>query len=860
MEMVREEDDLSSTSKMCFSLSLVTLSFDLTENARPTAGSWCTGRHWINYGDMCSGNAWLVPQEDSTVLSTSRQKGRNWISYDSEFAIKEKVNRAMEVLHGVCVAAYNVDQDDNEAHCDGVTRFPRLQAIRDVQTSAVLICIVGELTSEQDRYPTDHCTHIIYKDMVFFGEHKSFRPKEKEHGFRAFKQLGAQSKAQLLIALDPQEVADFYMPLWRNPKKLGHFTRSAAEWLNTYGFDGIAILDQNAASIADVKRFLPVVKRIFDVFDRQDRKLSIVLGLNLEEHTNTPENVAEAFEDIATYVDYLIIQTHHMRSTPCNVSLTSAFLEHEALSSTVPVRTAISWMRILHVENETNVKLCFSLNMATVTFKTRDSGDGTVCKSERWSNYRDSCLTAEGFKDPVKVQGSLSLYRSSKNSWQTFENEDTVREKVERAVTLYPGVCVAAFYVEHEDSTGTCAPRFSRVAEISKALKRGPVLNLKELVPPKALNNVSLPRGRVGGAKNDQGTDQPLNRTLRPHNLICIMSENTNEREQYPEKLCDFVVYMDLSYNGQEDKLVPKGNGSGFALFTSLVQQRAGNHLVAVSHDDIRECMDKWKDPMSLSHFVVTTTAWIIKNKFDGLAFLDLLVITDQMPAILKMLQKFHEAFKENGSRTLLLMFGMQVKAFKSSVEEFLANLQHISKVVDYTILETHHSRPAPTCNLLMPNSFREYTDFADTLPIITALDWAKQLQSLVVPPPNVCFSLNLAALHYELKSKSIQIGAPCQSETLVRYNQTCKGQDWAGPVLDDKSVAAFRYRGNQWQSFQNEDSITKMMRLVLKVNPSVCVAAYFVDYEDYRGDCIKDKPFPRLSAVRRILDQVVNH
>ncbi|EEC06214.1 hypothetical protein IscW_ISCW024246, partial [Ixodes scapularis] len=49
-------------------------------------------------------------------------------------------------------------------------------------------------------------------------------------------------------------------------------------------------------------------------------------------------------------------------------------------------------------------------------------------------------------------------------------------------------------------------------------------------------------------------------------------------------------------------------------------------------------------------------------------------------------------------------------------------------------------------------------------------------------------------------------------------------------------------------------------MRLVLKVNPSVCVAAYFVDYEDYRGDCIKDKPFPRLSAVRRILDQVVNH
>ncbi|CAN8018165.1 unnamed protein product, partial [Ixodes persulcatus] len=186
------------------------------------------------------------------------------------------------------------------------------------------------------------------------------------------------------------------------------------------------------------------------------------------------------------------------------------------------------------------------------------------------------------------------------------------------------------------------------------------------------------------------------------------MSEKTNEREQYPEKLCDFVI-IELARGPQTPK---KGRIRCFSSYWLRYESR----------------------PFSV--------------------------------------QKFHEAFKENGSRTLLLMFGMQLKAFKSSVEEFLANLQHISKVVDYTILETHHFRPAPTCNLLMPNSFRVYTDLADTLPIITALDWAKQLQSLVVPPPNVCFSLNLAALHYELKSTSIRIGAPCQSETLVRYNQ----------------------------------------------------------------------------------------
>lgn len=48
-----------------------------------------------------------------------------------------------------------------------------------------------------------------------------------------------------------------------------------------------------------------------------------------------------------------------------------------------------------------------------------------------------------------------------------------VAPQVERAVTLFPSVCVAAFYVEHDDSMGLCHSKFSRLEEISKSLKRG---------------------------------------------------------------------------------------------------------------------------------------------------------------------------------------------------------------------------------------------------------------------------------------------------------------------------------------------------------------------------------------------------
>lgn len=84
-----------------------------------------------------------------------------------------------------------------------------------------------------------------------------------EHGFHVFKQLGARSRAQLVIAMDPEELADFYVSLWRAPGKLGHFARSAAAWLNNHDLDGIALLDQLVTSSAVAKKYFPIVKVLF---------------------------------------------------------------------------------------------------------------------------------------------------------------------------------------------------------------------------------------------------------------------------------------------------------------------------------------------------------------------------------------------------------------------------------------------------------------------------------------------------------------------------------------------------------------------------------------------------------------------
>lgn len=62
---------------------------------------------------------------------------------------------------------------------------------------------------------------------------------------------------------------------------------------------------------------------------------------------------------------------------------------------------------------------------------------------------------------------------------------------------------------------------------------------------------------------------------LAAHNLICVMSEKTDSKAQYPEHLCDFIVYMDLTYNGRNDTLMPKNNGAFIKMpFKQSVQVR----------------------------------------------------------------------------------------------------------------------------------------------------------------------------------------------------------------------------------------------------------------------------------------------
>ncbi|XP_064473625.1 uncharacterized protein LOC135388172 isoform X2 [Ornithodoros turicata] len=891
MEMLKEDRPSKNSTNMCFSLSMATLSFDVTLDDHTVPGTWCQGRKWINYGSMCTSKTWVVPEEDTTVLSTFRRKKHNWVSYDSDYAIREKVGRAMDVFHGVCVAVYHVDHDDNEGLCTEQTIFPRLSSIREVQKNHVdreyfgiekkpvplshdrerskevppnntLICVVSEFPTDLDHYPTEFCTHVVYRDVVFFSEHRWFLPKEHEHGFHAFMQLASRTHAQLFIGLDSQQLPDFYIPVWRDPSKQGHFSRSAVHWLNAHGLDGIALLDQHVSSSSVVKKYFPLVKRLRQEFERSERKLSIMVGMSLKDYASTPEDIAEALEDITSVSDYLIIETHYMKpSTPCRVTLPSTYLEHDVLSTTTPVRTAVSWMKLLSVENQTSATLCVSLSMAAINFRIRSPSDNVTCKLEKWVNFRETCSTGENYEPTAKFADAITAYRKNKNTLQAFENEETIREKVERVVSLFPKACVAAFHVEYEDSLGQCHSKFSRLATIEATLKRGPNPNLRDLKPRrKDLGPGGIDtRGRIGKPDDESPTSTTRNPATRPHNLICVMSDNTTEKSQFPDKLCDFIVYNDLTYDGQLDKLIPKNNGSGLQIFSSIAEHQAGNHLVAVSQEDISGCLEKWKDALALSHFVITTTAWVRKNKFDGLAFLNQRVPPSDMPTILKMLHKFHEAFKESRPRSLLLMFGAQISNphNASFVKEYLHNLEQIAKVADYTIVETHHQASQP-CRTHLPNAFRAYNEKADNVPVVTALDWIKNLQQSVSPTPAVCYSLSLASLLYTTSNaEGSEVGVPCVHETLTRYNQTCRRNDWSHPVKVESALSSYQHKGDQWESFQPEEAVTKMLRLAVKINPTACVAAYMVDYEDNAGICERGKTFPRLGAMRSVLDQL---
>lgn len=347
--------------------------------------------------------------------------------------------------------------------------------------------------------------------------------------------------------------------------------------------------------------------------------------------------------------------------------------------------------------------------------------------------------------------------------------------------------------------------------------------------------------------------------------LVCVVTEMTTQQDQYPSSYCTHLIYSDVVYDPKHRKFLATKNDKSFDLFRRNQRSANMSHLVALNpHQTLNVYLNGLTDMEVQWYFVQMIESVLSDYRFDGVAFIGIELSLENTQQFSRVIDKLKEALKKKPSREMFqLVFGGFITDLDSEVMEVANRLRVISEDVDIFIIETHYQRPLPLCKTVFPSAFSPYGSFMPSVPISTGINWMKamQLPHAGKGKSKVCVSISMVALLFKISGTvdHLQPGNPCFEEIWMNYAETCIGHGWSNVKTHPAAMASFRHKIKFWQSFDTDTTVTRKVELLLDQANKTCLAAYYVDYEDYYGMCQNKVPFPRLKAIREIINKRTN-
>lgn len=347
--------------------------------------------------------------------------------------------------------------------------------------------------------------------------------------------------------------------------------------------------------------------------------------------------------------------------------------------------------------------------------------------------------------------------------------------------------------------------------------------------------------------------------------LVCVVTEMTTQQDQYPNAYCTHLIYSDVVYDPKHRKFLATKNDKSFELFRR--NQRATNmsHLVALNpHQTLNVYLNGLTDIEVQWYFVQMIESLVNDYHFDGVAFIGIELSLDNVQQFSRVIDRLKEALKKKPSRQFFqLVFGGFITDLDSDPTDIANRIRVIAEEVDVFIIETHYQRPLPLCKTVFPTAFNNYGSFTPSVPINTALNWLKAMLLPRVPKGrnSICMSLSMVALLFKISGTvdHLQPGNACFEEIWMNYAETCIGHGWSNVKTHPSAMSSFRHKIKFWQSFDTDITVTRKVDLILDQANKTCFAAYYVDYEDYYGMCQGKVAFPRLKAMRELLNKRTN-
>ncbi|XP_077541084.1 uncharacterized protein LOC144153308 [Haemaphysalis longicornis] len=811
---------MGAHTRVCLSVNLATLRFHYVDT--PASGSYCTKSQEIS--NYCESDEWVESTETVDSMSASRQKEGVWDAYEEERLLKAKVHKVEAAYPQSCWAVFNVDYDKDTASCS-VKRetFARLKTLGKAAgykdqwaeeptgtgssnraraavhrygtkpgSGGSIVCVFSGAIKEGILPPPGLCSAAIYTDISYDSTKNALHADDEDslHRFATLSShvrlVGAGLAAAVIATNEP-------------------FAIESTSWIRMKGLNTMAILTQRWPQ-PDVRRFIKQIRKV-EQMSRALGKLYIILGI--PPHRKITDLLFLQKE----HVDMLIFMGHHkLGETPCHVMHPSGSSRTQSPLSAL-VETA-KVMKTLSAPLRNATELCISLNLAVLTFTLASNTFklGSKCLGETAVSYSEVCPS---FGRPdIFYDSSLSCYKQNASHIQTFENEDTLKMKVEFLKKLLPSLCVATFYAEYEDSDGRCEKRaaFSRLVAIRESLDT-------EVQVPKPQETVT--------------TEPPPPPTLPelPENLLCVLSEASLGLDSLPPGLCTHVIFTGLYFSREAKSVVPR-NASAFDAFLKL--KNHARLYAGLSMNDL----STFREPSNVEHFSRFVCSWLMKNELQGLAMIETANRNfDQAYGITKALRW---QFMSSKANHLQLIFAAPIHTISPTVIK-IADFVNFLVFIRHTAM--YESCEPPT---LLANQYGK-RDLVETIQLLRKL--SSELKSSVY-----CVSLNLAVARLSsVKVKKKLAMIPCSNKTLTTYDKVCS-QTEGKVVLGSDFSGMYLQNVNDTLHFETEESLLEKVHTAKSLYPLKCIAALYADYEDFNGTCETKAPFSRLKQISKAL------
>ncbi|XP_077484721.1 uncharacterized protein LOC144094664 isoform X2 [Amblyomma americanum] len=208
------------------------------------------------------------------------------------------------------------------------------------------------------------------------------------------------------------------------------------------------------------------------------------------------------------------------------------------------------------------------------------------------------------------------------------------------------------------------------------------------------------------------------------------------------------------------------------------------------------------------------------------------------------------------------LFFGMRVLGmFYSNRDAFRDRVKNVLQFVDIFIYQTHVSRITKTCVSVFPSNryypgMDDQDSFDDALRTLTPPIVYKDDFHLVL-------SLSLSLLRFTMKGPDIEeIRRPCKNMISLPFKEYCNTTGFGEDAEDELQIGVYRFNERKAvvDTFETADVIEFKMNDVMREYQlnglDVGFAAFYLEHEDYRGEC--GNSFARLRMMSKCLRNFV--